>query len=202
MLVSVVGLCAVLSASAQATAASSWTYDRELGLIARASLWRATAPAEQIPRDQVFRAYVRCYHTGTAFERAFEHRYGVPADQVIAYYAGGSDVYLRMSTCRNVHAFVRGRHTIETAAAFSILLHEVLHRQGVRNERLTSCLANDAVHAGTLWLGFEEERAVRARELALDFTKRYSPPEYRMGLPDCRRLNRRTDWTDHRTFGD
>ena len=133
----------------------------------------------------MFRAYVRCYHTGSAFEDAFEQRYGVPADRVIAYYAGGSDVYLRNATCRNVFAFVRGRHTIETSGAFAILLHEALHRQGVRNERITSCLANDAVHAGALWLGFNEERAVRARELAFRFTKRYSPEAVRTGFLEC-----------------
>jgi hypothetical protein len=186
---------ALLSGSAQA---SNYAYDRELGFVARASLSQATEPERRVPRNEVLRAYIRCYHSNRTFERAFEQRYGAPADRVIAYYAGGSDVYLRNTTCRNVHLFMRGRHTIETAAAFSILLHEVLHRQGVRNERITTCLANYAVHAGARWLGFKEKRAVRARELALRFTKRYSPPEYRMGIPHCRLLNRRTDWTDHR----
>jgi hypothetical protein len=197
LLLSAVAVSAVLSGSAQA---SNFAYDRELGLVARSTLRQATDPERRVPRNQVFRAYIRCYHSERTFERAFEQRYGVPADRIIAYYAGGSDVYLRSTTCRNVHLFMRGRHTLETSASFSILLHEVLHRQGVRSERITSCLANDAVHAGARWLGFEEERAVRARELALRFTKRYSPPEYRMGIPHCRLLNRRTDWTDHRVI--
>ncbi len=194
LLVSAIAVAAVLSSPAQA---ANFAYDRELGRIGRATLWRATEPDRQVPRSEVFRAYVRCYRSERAFEDAFEQRYGVSADRIIAYYAGGSDVFLRQTTCRNVHLFVRGRHTIGTSAAFSILLHEVLHRQGVRSERITSCLANDAVYAGALWLGFEEERASRARELALSFTRAYSPPEYRMGIPHCRLLNRRTDWTDH-----
>jgi hypothetical protein len=197
LLVSAVAVGAVLSGSAQA---SNYVYDRELGFVARATLRQATEPPRRVPRNQVFRAYVRCYHSERGFERAFEQRYGAPADRVIAYYAGGSEVYLRNTTCRNVHLFIRGRHTIETSAAFSILLHEVLHRQGVRDERITTCLANDAVHAGARLLGFDEKRAVRARELAFRFTKRYSPPEYRMGIPHCRLLNRRTDWTDHRVI--
>ena len=197
LLVSAVAMGALLSGSAQA---SNYAYDRELGIVARATLRQATEPDRRVPLSQVFRAYIRCYHSDRTFERAFELRYGAPADRIIAYYAGGSDVYLRNTTCRNVHLFMRGRHTLETSASFSILLHEVLHRQGVRDERITSCLANYAVEAGARRLGFEEERAVRARELALRFTKRYSPPEYRMGIPHCRLLNRRTDWTDHRVM--
>ncbi len=197
LLVSAVAVAAVLSGSAQA---SNFAYDRELGLIARSTLRQATEPERRVPRNQVFRAYVRCYHSNKSFERAFEQRYGVSADRIIAYYAGGSDVYLRSTTCRNVHMFMKGKHTLLTSAAFSILLHEVLHRQGVRDERITTCLANDAVRWGAEYLGFEEERAERARELAFRFTKRYSPPEYRMGIPHCRLLNRRTDWTDHRVM--
>jgi hypothetical protein len=193
--VSAVAVGALLTGSAHA---STYSYDRELGNVARATLVQATDPERRVPRSQVFRAYVRCYHSERGFERAFEQRYGVPADRIIAYYAGGSDVYLRSTTCRHVHMFIRGTHTTITSAAFSILLHEVLHRQGTRDERITTCLANYAVHAGARSLGFSEQRAVRARELALRFTRRYSPPEYRMGIPHCRLLNRRTDWTDHR----
>jgi len=98
-----------------------------------------------------------------------------------------------------VRAFLAGRHTVYTAAAYSILLHEALHRQGVRDERITNCLANDAVRWGALWFGFDELQALRARNLALTFTKLYSPPDYRMGKPNCLLLNRRTDWVDHRT---
>jgi hypothetical protein len=187
----------VLAGSAQA---STYSYDRELGLLARATLVQATDPERRVPRSQVFRAYVRCYHSERGFERAFEQRYGLPADRIIAYYAGGSDIYLRSTTCRHVHMFVRGKHTLLTSAAFSILLHEVLHRQGVRDERITTCLANDAVRWGAEHVGFTQPQAERARELAFRFTRRYSPPEYRMGIPHCRLLNRRTDWTDHRVM--
>ena len=190
--------CAVLSSTADAASNASFTYDRELGRIARESLWHATEPDRRVPRSQVFRAYVRCYRSERAFERAFEQRYGVSGEYVIAYYAGSTDVFLRQTTCNNVRMFVAGRHTLTTSAAFSILLHEVLHRQGVRDERITTCLANEAVRWGAEWLGLSKERALRARQLAFDFTRRYSPPEYRMGQPHCHLLNRRTDWPDHR----
>jgi hypothetical protein len=117
---------------------------------------------------------------------------------VIAYYAGGVDLHLRDGTCDNVRVFLTGRHTVYTAAAYAILLHEALHRQGVRDERITSCFANDAVRWGALWLGVDEPKALRARNLALSYTRLYSPPEYRMGKPNCLLLARRTDWVDHR----
>jgi hypothetical protein len=180
-----------------AHAARTFAYDRELATVARESLWRSVNPP--ISRSQVQRVNVRCYRDKRSFERTFEGRFGLSATRVIAYYAGGLDLHLRAGTCDNVRAFLAGRHTVYTAAAYSILLHEALHRQGVRDERITNCLANDAVRWGALWFGFDELQALRARNLALTFTKLYSPPDYRMGKPNCLLLNRRTDWVDHRT---
>jgi hypothetical protein len=195
LLVSAVAVCAVLGGTAEA---SLFEYDRELGRIARETLWKASSPDRRVAREKVYRVYVRCYRDRRSFERVFEHRFGIPATRVVAYYIGGGDVYLRSTTCDNVRAFVRGRHTVHTAAAYSILLHESLHRQGVRHERITTCLANDAVRWGAQWLGFTEAKAIRARNLAFAYTTLYSPPEYKMGKPNCLLLNRRTDWTDHR----
>jgi hypothetical protein len=197
LLVSAVVMCAVLSGSAQG-ASPAYQYDRGLGAVARESLWRAVTNGPAVARSKVRKVYVRCYRDQRTFEHAFERRFGLSANRVIAYYAGGSDVHLRNGTCDNVHSFLAGRHTVYTAAAYSILLHESLHRQGVKDERITTCLANDAVRWGALWFGFDEARALRARNLALTFTLLYSPPAYRMGKPNCLLLNRRTDWTDHR----
>jgi hypothetical protein len=186
---------AVIFASA-AQAARTFVYDQELATVARESLWRSVTPPTG--RSQVRRTHVRCYRDKRSFEQLFENRFGLSATRVIAYYAGGSDLHPRDTTCENVRAFLVGRHTVYTAAAYSILLHEALHRQGVRDERITTCLANDAVRWGALWFGFEEAEALRARNLALAFTRLFSPPEYRMGKPNCLLLNRRTDWVDHR----
>jgi hypothetical protein len=198
LLVSAVVLFAVLSGTAEA---ATYAYDRELRIVARESLWWATSPDRPISRDAVLKTYVRCYRSENAFERSFERRYSESADRVIAYYAGGSDVFLRHSTCRDVHDFIDGRSTLQTAAAFSVLLHEVLHRQGVRDERITTCLANDAVRSGAEWIGYSDAQALRARELAFTSTRRYSPPSYRMRRSRCKLLNRRTDWPDHRYLG-
>jgi hypothetical protein len=194
LLVSAVMAGAVLAGNAEAT--RTYVYDRELGTVARESLWRSVQP--QTSRSKVLPVRVRCYLDRRAFEQHFEGRFGVSARRVIAYYAGGPDVHLRDGTCDNVRAFLVGRHTVYSAAAYAVLLHESLHRQGVRDERVTTCLANDAVRWGALWFGFDERQALRARNLALTYTKRYSPPEYRMGKPNCLLLNRRTDWVDHR----
>jgi hypothetical protein len=180
-----------------AQAGRSYVYDDELGTVARESLRRSVEPP--LSRSQVKPVGVRCYRDRRSFERAFEGRFGLSARQVIAYYAGGADVHLRDGTCDNVRAFFAGRHTVDTAAAYAVLLHEALHLQGVRNERVTSCLASDAVRWGALWLGFEEQEALRARNLSLTFTRHFSPFEYRMGKPNCLLLNRRTDWVDHRS---
>jgi hypothetical protein len=179
-----------------AQAARTFVYDQELGTVARESLWRSVTPT--MSRSQVRHVNVRCYRDKRSFEQIFEARFGLSATRVIAYYAGGSDVHLRDGTCDSVRAFLVGRHTVYTAAAYSILLHETLHRQGVRDERVTTCLANDAVRWGALWFGFDEAEALRARNLALTFTRLYTPTEYRMGKPNCLLLNRRTDWVDHR----
>jgi hypothetical protein len=186
-----------MALAATAQAARPFVYDDELGTVARESLWRAVVDGPRIARSDVRRVNVRCYRDKRSFERVFEGRFGLSATRVLAYYAGGSDLHLRDGTCNNIRTFLAGHHTVYTAAAYSILIHEALHRQGVRDERITTCLANDAVHWGALWFGFDEARAIRARNLALTFTKLFSPPAYRMGKPNCLLLNRRTDWVDH-----
>lgn len=177
-----------------ASAQPPFAYDRELGLLARASLRQAVAEGRRPPLRQVLRIYVRCYRDRSSFEHAFERRFGAPAGRVIAYYVGGGDLHLRGGTCAGAHSFVHGRHTIFTAGAFSILLHESLHRQGVRDERITNCLANEAVRWGAETLGFDEELALRARDLAFEFSRRFEPRAYHMGRPDCLALTRRSDW--------
>ena len=190
----VAGLAFVAAAEASRT----YVYDLELGIVARETLWRAASGGERASRSDVERVRVRCYRDKRSFEQSFEGRFGLSATRVIAYYAGGTDVHLRDTTCDNVRAFLAGRHTVYTAAAFSILIHESLHRQGVRNERKTTCLANDAVRWGALWAGSDEAESLRARNLALTFTRLFSPSDYRMGKPNCLLLARRTDWVDHR----
>ncbi len=159
-----------------ADAAAPFRYDRELGDVARASLVSAVSEERAVSRADVKRVYVRCYRDGKTFERIFQQRYGIPAGRVVAYYAGGPDLHLRNGTCDNVRTFLGGRHTVYTAGAYAILLHEALHRQGVGIERVTSCLANEAVRWGAERFGFDEARALRARNLAFAYTRSSGRP--------------------------
>ena len=192
-------LAAIVSgvATGTAEAAATFRYDRELGDIARASLVHAVSDERPFSRTNARRVYVRCYRDKKTFEWVFEQRYGVPAGRVVAYYAGGADLHLRKGTCANVRTFLGGRHTVYSAGAYAILLHEALHRQGVGIERLTSCLANEAVRWGAERFGFDEMTALRARNLAFAYTRLFGPPLYRMATPNCLALTRRTEWPDH-----
>jgi hypothetical protein len=189
-----VAVGATLVASAPAVPAS-YDYDREFATIARQTLWQSAIDAGTVLGD-VRSVAVRCYRDKPAFEETFEMRAGASADRVIAYYAGGRDLHLRNGTCANIRLFLLGRHTVYTAGAYSILLHEALHRQGLANERFTTCFANDAVRWGALWLGFSDAQALRARNLAFTYTRLYAPREYRMGKPNCLVLTRRSEWIE------
>lgn len=188
-------VCATLAGTVGA-APAAFTYDRKLGIVARETLWHAEREDARVPRRDTKGVHVRCYRTRETFERAFERRFGASGRRVIAYDAGGADVHLRSQTCTNVRTFLRGRHTMLTSAALSILVHEALHRQGIRSERITTCLANEAVRWGARWYGFGDERALRARNLAFDFTRLYSPPSYFMGRPTCLALTRKQTWPE------
>jgi len=189
---------ALASTAPAASAQPAFEYDRELGSVARKSLRQAVTEGLRPALRDVRQVYVRCYRDRASFEQTFEERFGVPAGRVVAYYAGGSEVHLRGGTCDNVRRLLAGRVTALTAAAYSVLLHEALHRQGLRDERVTNCLANEAVRWGAELLGLGAERALRARNLAFEFTRRYAPPAYRMGKPSCLALAARTEWTDVR----
>lgn len=189
-----IAVCAVLTGTAVGAPSQAYVYDRMLGTVARASLWQAASQQASLSLRNVLRVYVRCYRDKRAFEGAFERRFGESASRVVAYYVGGGDVHLRNGTCENVRLFLGGRHTVYTAGAYAILLHEALHRQGVKNERITTCLANEAVRWGALWHGSSEAQALRARNLAFAYTRLFSPPDYYMGRPDCLVLTRRKDW--------
>jgi AraC-like DNA-binding protein len=186
---------AVLALAGSGSAQVAFTNDRMLGALARESLLEALPEGTRPLR--LDRMAVRCYLSRSTFERSFEQRFGASARKVIAYYAGGADIHLRTLTCGNVRSFVSGRRTLFTVAAFSVLLHEALHRHGLRNERLTTCFANEAVRWGAEWLGLPRADALRARNLAFDYTRRYAPPFYFMGRPTCLALARRTSWREH-----
>jgi hypothetical protein len=139
-------------------------------------------------RPLVRPVYVKCYRDARAFERPLWHRFGVgrgEARQLTAYYAGGGELHMRRGSCANARLFVQGVVRWDTAAAFSVLLHEALHRQGIRRERAATCLANDAVRWAGEAFGFSDRKADRARSLAFAYTARTAPREYRMSRHRC-----------------
>ena len=93
--------------------------------------------------------------------------------------------------------------TTETASAIATVLHETLHRQGVRDERITECFANDAIkYVG--WLAHWNSLATRddatwaaseaigsrARDLAFAASRHSVAQEYQMPRAECLRLTR------------
>lgn len=126
-------IAVALAVSATAQAAS---YDPNLRTWVQTTLAKASETPDGI-RTQPLAVYVRCYANAREFERGL----GPGARQVIAYYRGGGTIHIRASTCRNARLFTNGTFTGETVGAFSTLLHEAIHRQGLRNERLTEAYA-------------------------------------------------------------
>jgi hypothetical protein len=179
-----------------AGASPAYQDDLALGRIARETLWRSALGAG-FRLGEVRSVAARCYRTRRTFEDTFERRTGAPAPKVVAYYVGGRVLHLRHTTCAAVHLFLEGRRTVLTAGALSVLLHEALHRQGLRSERLTTCYANEAVRWGAVRLGGTDAQAVRARDLAFTFARLYLQPSYRMPRWRCLALTRRSDWLDH-----
>jgi hypothetical protein len=186
--------CALVAGAARSASTETYRVDRVLATIARESLWQAGIEDSKITRRDVEPVSVRCYRNRLSFEITFERRFGRSARHIVAYYAGGPVVHLRHSTCEDVGAFFRGHVTVLTAGAYAVLLHESLHRQGVTNERITTCFADEAIRWGMRWYGFSDEQALRGRNLAFTYTRLYAPPSYRMGRPNCLLLTSRKGW--------
>ena len=154
---------------------------------------RSCRPSEEraISRADVKRVYVRCYRDKQTFEEIFQHRFGLPAGRVVAYYTGGP-----ISTCETGHATTSARSwaagTPCTPPARTRSSCTRPSPAGRGNERITTCFANEAVRWGALRFGFSEAQALRARNLALTYTRLFAPPGYFMAKPNCLALARRT----------
>src|SRR5262249_14381120 len=96
--------------------------------------------------------------------------------------------------CVDARALFRGRRTLGAAGAYAVVLHESLHRQGIVNERITTCYADEAVRWGMRWYGLDDEEAVRVRDLAFEYTRLYAPSGYRIAKASCLRLTRQKSW--------
>ncbi|HET7743897.1 MAG TPA: hypothetical protein VFK76_04080, partial [Gaiellaceae bacterium] len=190
-----VAACVLVAGTARgAPAQRPYSYDPVLATIAQETLWRAAAHHVRVPRADVLSVGVRCYRGPEAFADTFRRRFGKSPGHVVAYYAGGRDVNIRHEICVDARAFFRGRVTVTTAGAFAVVLHESLHRQGVVNERLTTCYADESVRWGMIWYGFDAADALRGRNLAFQYTRLYAPRGYRIGKQSCLRLAKQRSW--------
>jgi hypothetical protein len=187
---------------APAAQAATAPFDRELGLEARYAL-DASKYAETT-RSTTF-VYARCYATEAAFEGAAMWRFGDADPSFLIAYAikGEHTVYLRPSTCRAAHRFMRKMETGTTrkateaeVGAYSTLLHEGLHVQGIRNERTTECIANDSVRWSAARYGIRESEANRLTRMAFNVSRKTTARRYHNVSGECQNRLSGRDWTD------
>lgn len=194
VLVAIAACILVAGIARGAPAERPYVYDSTLATIARDTLWRAGAHRFGVERGDVLSVGVRCYRDPEAFASTFRRRFGKSPGHVVAYYAGGRDLNIRHRICVGARALFRGRSTLTTAGAFAVVLHESLHRQGLVNERTTTCYADEAVRWGVRRFRGDDAEALRAQSLAFEYTRLYAPPAYRVAEPDCLRLTRQRSW--------
>ena len=147
-------LPSVAAGAGRESTVSPFQFDRALAAAIDKGLRAATFEDEE---PQVKRVYVKCYRDASAFEEPLQPRFGIARPEtraLTAYYAGGGELHLRNGSCANARLFAAGVMRWDTAAAFSVLLHEALHRQGIDGERATTCLGNDAVRWAAVALGY------------------------------------------------
>jgi hypothetical protein len=92
---------------------------------------------------------------------------------------------MRSGSCANARRFSQGIVRWDTAAAFAVLVHEALHRQGLDNERAATCFANDSVRWAGKVFGLTDNRAEQARVLAFRYSARALLPQYRLSRFEC-----------------
>jgi hypothetical protein len=198
-----------------AVADPAYRYDRDLRWWVHNSLEVASlsqgSQVKRVPKE----VYVRCFTSRKAFVQPFlnEGYTSSEAAEWVAYYEGGSVINMRAGTCRVAHEFTSGRVTQETAGAFSTLLHEALHRQGIDDERKTEGLATASMAAAgqlvewrrRLDRGAADDDATweasapagaRAARLAWQNSRLYSPTEYLTSWPKIGWYQRNQSWAD------
>ncbi len=77
------------------------------------------------------------------------------------------------------------RITRNEVFAYSTLLHEALHVQGLHNERMTECAANDAVRWGAQWMGMHPRQANWLSRVAFDMSTRNTAISYHSVSGPC-----------------
>src|SRR5262249_31474978 len=138
--------------AAPINAGTSYSYNHSL----RAWVHDSLELASYTPRHGKtipFPVEVRCYTNRFSFEAGAYRRGDSPRviPAVLAYYDAGNAIDIGAGRCADALAFTHGIFTAETVGAFTTLLHESLHRQGLKDENLTEAFAIAAMRtAGQL----------------------------------------------------
>jgi len=130
---------------------------------------------------ETYRAtYVRCYAPA-------EWRRVAPSPLTVGFYRGGSWIHVREATCLNAVKVLKGQVNYTNAVAISTLLHETIHRQGVRSEGITECLASWMTgHVVLAWTA-SVTKAIRALGYSRRFAGRLER-QYRTTDDECVRI--------------
>jgi hypothetical protein len=134
-----------------ASASLAYTYSPYLGASVHQALEFASQDGSDLQRSKRIPkpVEVRCYTSATAFDLA-ALRHGESykiLPTLVAFYQGGTNVFIRSLTCTNAVRFTQGIFTPTTANAFATVLHESLHRQGFYDEHITEEYALGAMYA-------------------------------------------------------
>jgi hypothetical protein len=148
-------IAAAAFAVAPADAATSYHYDRGLRAWVHEAL-EAASYTDTHGKTIPWPVEVRCYTDRSSFEWAAYRRGDNPHDipLIVAYYAGGNTIHMRAGTCAAAAAFTEGVYTAQNVGAFKTLMHEALHRQGFRNERLTEAFAIASMRAAGQFVAY------------------------------------------------
>ena len=209
-LLSVIAAATMVPTARAAQVAPVAPYDMNLGVAARWALNAAKLNGNVFATRQV---YVRCYRSDNDFVAAAMWRFGEDLSYVWAYTRRNSKtVYMRGPRCAAAHSFLRkvkANHawSIQPSevGAYATLLHEALHVQGYKDERLTECVANDTIRWATVgwyqgitrssdgWLSSND--ANRLSRMAFDWSARMVARSYHSNPSVCQSLLSQADWT-------
>lgn len=124
--------------------------------------------------------YVRCY-SDVEWRKVRRGHHGL-----MGWYDGGVWIHVRAATCTNaLKALNRGQTSYTNIVAVATLIHETIHRQGIKNERVTECLSTWlAAHAVHQWTG-SVQKALRTLALARKFGRDRLPMRYQTTDAQC-----------------
>jgi hypothetical protein len=195
----VIALIGVLSAVNVASADAATSSPKLSRAAHEALIASEFQDSETIPKS----VNVRCYSSNREFEAGFVRRFGEGPSLVWAY-ATRKDktVHLRPLDCSNAKRFLwtldHGQFpNKDEIVAFSTLLHEAMHVQGVRNERYAECLANDAIRYAALARAafIHKSEANYLARIAFDQSAKLVAGPYFSVSGDCQRMLATRDWT-------